>query len=435
MRRLLSVPVMALLLVGLAVAPAQAGPRAIDWHPCEADDTAECGTLELPVDWSRPRGATFGLPVARRIATDQERRIGSLVFGPGGPGDSGVQRILDHNRFSKELFARFDVVSFDPRGVGVCGTAEARPPVIMVNEAAFGEMRDYNARQRDACRDVPVYRHADTASAARDLDALRAALGDRQLTFHGSSYGSLLAQQYAELFPGRVRAIVAESVVDHDLGTRGFMMSQAANGQAIFDRWVAWCDATVSCALHGRDVRAVWSALPAGFDRDVMAFRAFYQGDFAGLAEKVARGEHGGVSLPPMATNVFCADWALPVRSFTEYDALLREARRVAPDLLPVAAVLGVAACLGTPVPVRNPQHAVSVHGLARPMLLINARYDPASAYAWATRVAGQLGAEGVLVTYEGVRHGTYSLTCMGALVDRYLVDLAVPQRGTSCPE
>ncbi|MFI5839342.1 alpha/beta hydrolase [Catenuloplanes sp. NPDC051500] len=435
MRRLLSVQLMALLLVGLAVAPASAHPRSIDWHACEADDTAECGTLELPVDWSRPRGETFALPLARRTAPDREHRIGSLVFGPGGPGDSGVQRILDHNRFSTELFARFDVVSFDPRGVGVCAETEARPPVIMDSPAAFAEMRDYNARQRDACRDVPVYRHADTASAARDLDALRAALGDRQLTFHGSSYGSLLAQQYAELFPGRVRAIVAESVVDHGLDTRAFTMSQAVNGQAIFDRWVAWCDATVSCALHGQDVRAVWNALPAGFDRDVMAFRAFYQGDFAGLAAKVARGEHGGVSLPPMATNVFCADWALPVRSFAEYRALLDDARRVAPDLLPVAAALGIAACLGAPVPVRNPQHVVSVHSLDRPMLLINARFDPASAYAWATRVAGQLGAEGVLVTYEGVRHGTYSQSCVKALVDRYLVDLTVPPRGTSCPE
>ncbi|WP_232323742.1 alpha/beta fold hydrolase [Catenuloplanes japonicus] len=433
---------MALLLVGLAVTPARAETaRQIDWHPCDAVSGAECGDLVLPVDWSRPRGETFVLPVARRIATDREHRIGSLVFGPGGPGDSGVQRIIDHNRFSTELFARFDVVSFDPRGVGACDTSAvgARPPVIMESPAAFAQMKGYNARLRDACRDVPVYRHADTASAARDLDALRAALGDRQLTFHGSSYGSLLAQRYAELFPGRVRAIVAESVVDHDLDTRGFVRTQAANGQQIFDRWVTWCDTTVSCALHGQDVRAVWHSLPAGFDRDVRAFRAFYQGDFAGLATTVAALARGETvpppALPPMATQVFCADWSLPVRSWAAYDGLLREARRIAPDLLPVAAVLGIASCLGAPVPVRNPQHPVSVHGLDRPMLLINARYDPASAYAWATRVAGQLGAEGVLVTYAGVQHGTYSRPCVGALVDRYLVDLAVPARGTSCPE
>src|SRR5690349_21865881 len=104
--------------VGVAVASSPAA-AAIDWAPCAADPTAQCGMLPVPVDWAHPAGERFGLAVARRLATDPAARVGTLVFGPGGPGDSGVSRIVTGmNRFSETLRSRFDIVSFDPRGVG-----------------------------------------------------------------------------------------------------------------------------------------------------------------------------------------------------------------------------------------------------------------------------------------------------------------------------
>ncbi|MBQ1013689.1 alpha/beta fold hydrolase, partial [Micromonospora sp. M51] len=204
---------LALTAAGLTPAsPAAARPQpapTIDWRPCAADASAECGTLSLPVDWNRPRGERFDLSLARRVANPATRQ-GALVFGPGGPGDSGVDRVVNgSSRFSDDLRARFDIVSFDPRGTGgshpvICARdLLARQPQLIADQAQFDAVLADNALLRADCRarTGALYDHVDTTSAARDLDAVRAALGERQLTFHGSSYGTLLGQRYAELYP------------------------------------------------------------------------------------------------------------------------------------------------------------------------------------------------------------------------------------------
>ena len=252
-----------------ASAPARVPP--ITWTACAddapgvpVDPVVRCGKLRLPVDWSRPHGATFELTVARRPARDPVGKPGTLVFGPGGPGDSGVERIRRGNRFSKEILDRFDTVSFDPRGVARSGGPSCPLSLsdrgLLTSQADFDEVTAANRAAWDACRATsPVWDHAGTDSAVRDLDALRAALGLRQLTFHGSSYGTLLGQQYAERYPGRVRAIVLESVFDHSLGVRGFVRTQASALQDGFDEFVSWCAASTECVLDGVDVRAVWN--------------------------------------------------------------------------------------------------------------------------------------------------------------------------------
>lgn len=181
----------AVALVGPAAPAAQAaGPHrewTISWQPCAADPTAECGTLSLPVDWDEPDGERFTLALARRAATDPAARVGSLVFGPGGPGDSGVQRVLTGmHRFSDDLRRRFDIVSFDPRGVGGsnpvrCATdLLAAQPHVIADQAQFAATIENNALLRADCRarTGPLFDHVDTRSAARDLDAVRAALGN-----------------------------------------------------------------------------------------------------------------------------------------------------------------------------------------------------------------------------------------------------------------
>ncbi|QFG23744.1 alpha/beta hydrolase [Actinomadura sp. WMMB 499] len=470
--------------VPLAGRPAEAAPAPpvphvpppITWTACGDDGNARCGTLTLPVDRDEPDGATFGLAVARRPALDPGARIGTLVFGPGGPGDSGVHQILEGDRFSDALRRHFDIVSFDPRGVGgsapiTCARdlVRAQPSPVMADQDDFDATVAHNERLRADCaeRTGPIYGNADTLSTVRDLDALREALGESRLTFHGSSYGTLLGEQYAETYPHRVRAMVLESVVDHSRrGAGAFLTSQAAAAQDSFDEFVEWCDRTDACALHGRDVRAVWQGLldrarrgdlPGMSEVSLVeeAYSAFYGPRWAELARTLAALDAGD---PPPATStprtaeptagpsdeatvqdpflgVFCSDWSLPVRDHRHWSRLMRRVERVAPDMTYTRPVRAAAGCIGAPRPVANPQHRLDVRGLRTPILLSNARHDPASGHNWATNVARQLGREGVLLTYEGAGHGSYNRSdCMRRTIDRYLIDLDVPARGTTCP-
>ncbi|MFI6261818.1 alpha/beta hydrolase [Micromonospora sp. NPDC051006] len=459
--------------VGPPASAARPGPdRTITWHPCEKDATADCGTLSVPVDWDRPTGERFDLALARRTATDPAARVGSLVFGPGGPGDSGVDRVLTGmNRFSDDLRRRFDIVSLDPRGTGrshpvVCATELlAAQPQVIADQAEFDAALAGNARLRADCRarTGPLYDHVDTASAARDLDAVRAALGERRLTFHGSSYGTLLGLQYAELIPHRVRAMVLEAAVDHSLDTRSFLDTQAATVQDSFDEFVAWCADDARCVLHGRDLRAIWAGLRVRAERgdltdpdrpearltpfllSRLAQKALYGPDWPGLAVDIKTMEPTRAAttatpgapaetVSPYPFAVFCQDWALPVRDHREYAAHLDRLARIAPDLRYPQAVFAVATCLGTPAPVANPQHRLRVRTDV-PLLVAGTRHDPASGFNWATSVARQLGRHGVLLTYQGWGHGSYTTSpCVAGAVDRYLVDVAPPARGLRCP-
>ncbi|MEU3528138.1 alpha/beta hydrolase [Streptomyces sp. NPDC038707] len=464
------------VITGLVTAPpALASPSATEvlrWLPCDDPEQpgAECAALSVPVDWARPDGPRLDLAVARRKATDPGARVGSLVFGPGGPGDSGVEMVVGRiSRFSPETRRRFDIVSFDPRGVGrsnpvTCsaGVLAERPSPELKSQADFDATVAYNGRLRADCRarTGPVFAHLDTAQTVRDVDALRAALGERELTFHGSSYGTLLGAQYAETYPRRVRAMVLESVMDHSVPTtRAFLRSEAATAEDSFREFVRWCDGAADCALHGRDVRAVWQGLLARAARGELenpakpgtslsssdlvnriAFRKFYEADYAGLATVIA-GMETSRPLPasptstaplPPATPVFCSDWHLPVRDYREYASLVATMNMTAPDLPYLLPIHMAAACLGAPT--ANPQHRLDVRG-APPILVSNALHDPATGYPWAVSVARQLGRGGVLLTYEGHGHGSVtSGPCMEDAVDSYLTDLAVPPRGTSCP-
>ncbi|MFG1648621.1 alpha/beta hydrolase [Micromonospora sp. NPDC049275] len=466
---------LALTAAGLTPAsPAAARPQpapTIDWRPCAADASAECGTLSLPVDWNRPRGERFDLALARRVA-DPATREGALVFGPGGPGDSGVDRVVNgSSRFSANLRARFDIVSFDPRGTGgsnpvVCSRdLLARQPQLIADQAQFDATLAGNVLLRADCRarTGPLYDHVDTTSAARDLDAIRAALGERQLTFHGSSYGTLLGERYAELFPQKVRAMVLEAAMDHSLGTRAFLDTQAVTSEDAFDEFVAWCDRSTACVLHGQDFRALWERLRARAERGDLAdpkrpgvvltpfeltrltHKEFYDTwRWPGLAEWLGSMDAPsavravvpatGDAVAPYPFAVFCQDWSLPVRDYREYAGHLRRMARLAPDLRYPTAVFALATCLGTPTPVANPQHRLRVRTDV-PLLIAATVHDPASGYNWATNVARQLGRHGVLLTYEGWGHGSYTTSpCVGRAVDAYLIDRVVPPRGTRCP-
>ena len=469
---------------GLTAVPAPAAvPRqvTVQWSDCKPegkDDPEEvkgsqCATLQVPVDWHDPDGPTFGLAIARRTAKSPADRVGVLMWGPGGPGDSGVDRVKTGMfRFSEDLQDRFDIVSFDPRGVARSNPVKCtaallvkQPSPIIKSAAEFRATIRYNQELATDCRDHtgPVYNHLDTWQTVHDVDAIRRAIGESTISFHGSSYGTLLGGQYAETYPGRVRAMVLEGVTDHSAApAREFLDAQASAAQDSFSEFVKWCDEATTCALHGRDIHALWADLLARADRgevpdpdpkhpnvaitpfnlSFFVFRKLYDPEWVALADTLKQLDAstpptGQAPVPPGLASyplaVFCQDWNLGVRDYTEYAGHLARLARNNPDMRYPGQLIAVSICLGQP-PAANPQHRLKVRDLDTPILLASTVHDPATGYNWAKSVARQLGWYGVVLTYEGWGHGSYTTSpCMQSAIDDYLIARDVPRRGTSC--
>ena len=453
----------------LTAAPAGAAPAAIDWKPCPTGQGVECGKLTVPLDWDRPGDGTIQLALARRKATDPAHRIGSVLMDPGGPGGAGAGEVQSGWSLSPKVAARFDTVGFDPRGVGEstaikCGLDEltAKNPVLPKDSGEFQQLLAYNRALGRSCDRItgPLASHSDTRSVVRDMDAIRAALGDQKLTYYGVSYGTLMGQQYAEAYPDRVRALVLDSNMDHSIrSTWEFLKTETQTTQELFEQFTAWCDRTTSCALHGQEVSAVVADLYARAERgdlgtpddklDPMAFVGLVSQNFYGptwdkLAKNLVDLRDGkpaeasfakdDLPIPNPFNSIFCSDWRLPVTSYPQLDSYRRALATVSPDLhfspLGWSAATG---CAGWPSPVRNPQHPLSIRP-GVPMLMLNSRYDPATPYEWAARASQQSGAP--LLTYEGWGHGAYfkKSRCVTDAADAFLIDGTNPGRGKHCP-
>ncbi len=453
--------------------PAIAAPPAIHWEPCPEDEKVQCGTLRVPVDWTVPLGPRIELTLARRPATDKRGRIGTLMVNPGGPGVSAVNMALDQEYFGAAVRRRFDIVGIDPRGVGrsapiLCDQklVDARPNPMLATEADFAKAADYNRRLAADCarRSGPVFGHADTVSVVRDMDAVRLALGEDRISFFGASYGTLIGQLYAERYPDRLRALVLDGVMDHSVDVDGFLTQTAEAVQAAFDQFVAWCGRDDKCALRGRDVKRIWAVLmdraAAGtlvdpydppsrlgvWDLIQAAFSAFYDPQWYSFAhylkeayEPVPAGRRARAAriediTPHSFPAVMCQDWSLPVGGFTGFRDRLRALATRAPQTrISPLALTAVTGCLGRDTAPVNPQRPIPA--ATGPVLVVNSRYDPATAYVWAQQVARQLGPSARLLTYQGWGHVAYTHSpCVSAAVDRYLTDLTLPAAGADCP-
>ncbi|MEV4638819.1 alpha/beta hydrolase [Actinoplanes sp. NPDC049548] len=462
---------LAVLTAGAASPAHAARDRGPVWKACVEDRTAQCTTVRVPVDRADPYGPSLSIAVARRPAADPGHRIGTLLVNPGGPGGSGVDFALDSPWFfSEQVRRRFDIVGFDPRGVArsnpvVCSASllAAGPSVVITSAHEYADTIAYNRRLAADCarRSRPVFGHADTLSVVQDMESIRAALGEERISFYGASYGTLLGAQYAERFPQRVRALVLDSVMDHSGDTDAFLGAETSAAQDSFDEFVAWCTRSAECALHGRDVRRIWAALLERAKRGTLrdpfdpshrmtvydllgvAFGSFYDPQWHSLAiylkeasapsGRRARGTVTEVEYGFPA--VFCDDWSVPVGGWTGLRDRLAALARANPQM-PVSplALASVAGCLGWSLPVSNPQR-VPAPARTGPVLLINARHDPATPYAWARTLAAQLGPKATLVTYDGWGHTVYGRSdCVTTLVDRYLLAVRPPAAGTSCP-
>jgi pimeloyl-ACP methyl ester carboxylesterase len=467
--------VIILLAYGVTPARAQAPASTISWKTCPENNQVQCGTLRVPADWARPRGPSAVLTIARRKATNPARRIGALLVNPGGPGGSAVDFTFGAPTFfGADLLARFDIIGMDPRGVGrstpvLCSRdlVDAQPSPLIETAQQYATTVAHNRKLAADCaaRTGPVFPHVDTLSVTRDMDAVRTALGEEKISFYGASYGTLLGLQYAQRYPTRLRALALDSVMDHSSTPAGFLVQETDAAEDAFGQFVAWCARDTNCVLKGQNLPKLWATatararagtLPNPYDppnklrlSDLIgaAFAAFYEPQWYSFAyylrDALGPAPAARTAAPPPVDlidhsfpAVICEDWHLPIAGFPDLRRHLQSLAQRAPRMLfsPLA-LSAVTGCLGWPSPPDNPQSPLTPPPGLGPVLLVNARHDPATAYPWAQRVAGQLGPTATLLPYEGWGHVIYSRSpCVSAAVDKYLTTLTRPAPTTTCP-
>ncbi|MEU8271137.1 alpha/beta fold hydrolase [Sphaerisporangium sp. NPDC049002] len=460
--------------------PAAAGAATSGWRPSAPIQWAECGTtykgecatLKVPIDWTKPSGPTLDLAIGRLKALDPAKRIGVLVIHPGGPGGSGISPFIVNRAIpdSDPIRRYFDLVSLDPRGVGrstqaVCSEDLVRrtPFTYPAGEAEYRAFLRFNADLSKDCRKQtgPLFDHVDTTSAARDVDAIRVALGERQISFFAISYGTQVGQQYAELFPRNIRAMAIDSNMDHSITSAWqYLKTTTEDFEGSFLEFGEWCGATTACALHDQKVVEVWDGLhakaEAGDLRDpadghpisaeelrVGLFGSMYgpSGWFetAGWLKALAEGTPPALKATAKAEVVnnpypaiWCSDWKWDVKSFSQLEQYRRRLETVAPHTKLSPFWSDVVGCLNWQGPVSNPQHRLRISGNP-PILVATARYDVGTPAAWNHAAAQQIP-RSVLLEYEGVGHGQFrNSVCAHDTIEKYLIELKMPRPGTRC--
>jgi pimeloyl-ACP methyl ester carboxylesterase len=461
----------------------EADTEMLDWGGCaEQGEAFECATLDVPLDYDDPEGATVSMAVIRHPATDPDARIGSVVFNPGGPGGAGlpaVDFLVGEGRIPDELLARFDFVSFDPRGVGSSDPIDCHPNLwdtIAVDAApddpeAVDAIVEVNQVLADNCLENAgdVIGELGTLNVARDMDRLREAVGDDKLTYLGMSYGTRLGATYAQLFPDKVRAMVLDGSVEPDATLFSFRAGQAPGFEQALTDWFAWCEAQGpdGCAL-APDAEGRFDALLAELDeqpmsvdgddrpitanvlRTVTGSQLYFseqfaplgalladveQGDASGVLEAAdtsARGPDGEYSnLVEVNAAINCADFG-DRPTVDEVTAFARDLRNEYPRMGGPSSGWSPLVCTvwGTDP---DPVPAFTGAG-AGPIVVIGSTGDPATPFDWSTRMAAALEG-GVHLIREGSGHTSYGSisACIDEAVDRYLIDLEVPEDGMTC--
>ena len=501
-RRLLAAAVTAALGVTL-LAPTAAWASAtppVSWSDCQ--DGFECATVPAPLDYDHPRGAQISLSLVRLPATDPAHRIGSLLVNPGGPGGSGVDFVRQAGAlFPAEVRARFDLVGFDPRGIHrstplLCFDSYEEA-VAVLPAAPFPQTPAEERKQRTADDKLvaacsrhggAIRDHMSSADAARDMDLLRRALGDRKLTYLGYSYGSLLGQNYANLFPDNFRALVIDGVVDPVawVGSRasrtpvGTRIGSADGAQATLGEFFRLCDAAgAKCPFSGGASRrfaaltATLRAHPATvIDPETGEPVVFTDNDVIGLT---LGGLYTAAVWPQLASLLAYLDDQVSPAALGERLAALRSALGMtAADYYPndVEGSPGVAcsdtlnprafgawqraadraegdygyfgriwnwawsACRSWPATAGQDRHLGPwTTRTSVPVLVVGNYFDPATRYQGAV-AASRLLPNSRLLSYAGWGHAAYFIafnTCVNDNVSRYLITGQTPAAGTVC--
>ncbi|ETK35322.1 alpha/beta hydrolase [Microbispora sp. ATCC PTA-5024] len=454
------------------------------WNDC--GDGFQCARIQVPLDYDKPSGERIEVSAIRLRATGT--RVGSLLINPGGPGGSGIQ----YTRSARALFpdgirSRFDIVGFDPRGVGEstpvrCMTSKQLDAFVSL-DASPDTPEELTTLERESkgfaddceAKSGHLLPHVGTADAARDMDVLRAVVGDTKLTYLGKSYGTYLGAVYADLFPKQVRALVLDGAVDpavpslkaNEVQAQGFEVALKAFLEDCFQdgacpftsRTVDGAMAEVSALLKkadehplkndlgdGRQVNEAWTTLGIVtplYERDAWPrLRAAFGHAFNGngtdllrmadiLVDRHQDGTYSNQTESNMAIN--CLDHPFP-KDPGEYKRAAGEAARVAPQFGSFV-MYGSLPCAYWPVESKGTDKPLKAAG-APPILVVGTIRDPATPYEWAKGLASELSS-GVLLGFDGDGHTGYrsGSTCVDSAVDGYLISLRVPKNGTVCPK
>ncbi|MFE7276952.1 alpha/beta hydrolase [Streptomyces sp. NPDC057623] len=468
-----------------ALAPYYA--QKLTWRSCGVPGF-QCATMKAPLDYAKPDAGDARLAVARKKATGPGARLGSLLVNPGGPGGSAIGYLQQYAGigYPVEVRAQYDMVAVDPRGVarsepvecldGRAMDAYTQTDFTPDDAKESGRLVDAYKKFAEGCGAdaAGLLRHVSTAEAARDMDILRAALGDEKLTYVGASYGTFLGATYAGLFPDRVGRLVLDGGMDPSLPARRLNLDQTAGFETAFQAFARDCVRQRDCPLGkkagdvGKNLKAFFEKLdarpiPTGdadgrelgeslattgviaamYDegawahlRDALS-AAMRENDGAGLLvlsdsyyERDAEGRYTNLMFANAAVN--CVD--LPP-AFSTPD----EVRRSLPAFEKASPVFGEGLAWATlncaywPVAPTGEPHRIEARGAA-PIVVVGTTRDPATPYRWAQSLSRQLSSARLL-TYEGDGHTAYGRgsTCIDRTINAYLLRGTPPSRDQRC--
>ncbi|MFL9678887.1 alpha/beta hydrolase [Streptomyces sp. KL110A] len=455
------------------------------WRECGVSGF-QCATLRAPLDYAKPDGPEVRLAVSRVRASGPGERIGSLLVNPGGPGGSAVDYLQGYAGigYPEPVRARYDMVAVDPRGVGRsepvdCLTGPEMDAYTQVDQTP-DDTAEVNAlaasfkRFAAGCRKRTgaVLPHVSTVETARDMDILRAVLGDRKLHYVGASYGTFLGATYAELFPGRVGRLVLDGAMDPSLSALDLNRDQTAGFETAFRAFAADCVTRPDCPLGTGSPEAAGEALksffratdvepvPTGEDRALGeslattgVIAAMYdEGAWPQLREALTRAIGGeGSALLALAdsyyerepdgsyANLMFANAAVNCLDLPPAYRDPAAARRAVPSFDEASPVFGTGLawaalnCTYWPSPATGRPHRITAEGAA-PILVVGTTRDPATPYKWAEALADQLSS-GTLLTYEGDGHTAYGRgsDCVDTAINTYLLEGTPPPAGKRC--
>lgn len=438
--------------------------QQLSWGECD-QGTGECAKLKVPQDYSDPDGKSIEISVLRVKSTGQ--KAASLVVNPGGPGGSGVDYAAAADGIvSSQIRKHFDVVGFDPRGVSRSAPIDclddadldaymAKDPTPDTDAELAADVKEQK-KFAEGCtaKSGDLLGHVSTEDAARDMDVLRAALGDGKLTYLGKSYGTYLGATYAELFPDRAGRLVLDGVIPPDASSEEVVIGQAKGFDTATKAWAQDCvdndcplgssvDDVVksvqdlldqldqnplpgSAGIKLTEGWATWGIAQALYDQGMWsqltdALVSAKDGDGGPLSElgrTYAGRDAGGAyasNLMEALPAVNCLDRP---EEGVDQDALIDKAVEAAP--IWGRALASESPCSQWPVDSTNTPHKIDAKG-ADPILVVGTTRDPATPYEWAVRLNDQL-ADSALITHEGDGHTAYMRQndCVDKAVDQY---------------
>ncbi|MBG0852651.1 alpha/beta fold hydrolase [Streptomyces spinoverrucosus] len=463
--------------------PSSLSEQNLDWGDCEAtdDDAApgdewQCATLKVPLDWAKPEGRTIDLALIRSEA-DGDDRIGSLLFNFGGPGGSGVATLPAYASTVSELHERYDLVSWDPRGVGASEGIRCRGDEEIQAAEAVDVSPDTSAEETAYFRDAADFgkgceesagqlmAHVSTTDTARDMDLMRHVLGDPKMHYFGISYGTELGGVYAHLFPKNVGRLILDAVVDPSADAVGHAKNQTLGFQRALNDYLKSTgqdpeqgSRKIADLLRRIDAEPLQTSTERKLTQ-TLAFTGivlplYSKSSWPTLTGALEAAEQGdGTALLALADGYNERDASGHYATATHSQRVIsclddkqrptpEEAKELLPEFEKISPVFGpflgwdtAGWCHEWPVAGQFDTPEVSAPGAA-PILVVGNTGDPATPYEGARRMADELGkGVGVMLTWKGDGHGAYGSgsDCVDSTINAYVLNGTVPKDGKVC--